>query len=97
MIAHGSTAVKGILTHAKAVAARQLRDSLGWGLRTLRAQFPAFSIASPAAAACRRPQAGRGRQRFANKSLPGEGAASTFAIWPASPDKKRIAFGRANF
>src|SRR5229473_3276104 len=52
-------------------------------------------IASPAAAACRRPQAGRGRQRFARKSLPGEGAASTFAIWPASPDKKRIAFGRA--
>ncbi len=45
-------------------------------MRTLRAKSPAFPTASPAAAACRRPQAGRGRQRFARKSLPGEGAAT---------------------
>src|SRR5713226_1026747 len=40
----------------------------------------AFPIASPAAAASPRPQAGRGRQRFARKSLPGEGAATALGL-----------------
>src|SRR5713226_154667 len=37
----------------KGLAARELRDLLGGGLRTLRAKYPAFPTASPAAAACR--------------------------------------------
>src|SRR5712664_595048 len=43
-------------------------------------QSTAFPIASPAAAASPRPLAGRGRQRFARKSLPGEGAATALGL-----------------
>ncbi len=65
-------------------------------MRPLHAQSPAFPIASPAAAACPRPQAGRGRQRFARKSLPGEGAATALGLGGLVCELRSLFYGAAS-